>query len=102
MFEKIKGVGKSRMNVLYMAYVQGEVTHEDTNLIPLLMQKNLLKYAGGDKYVLTDFGEQYYTVQIGDRIEDGFGSVWNSTCDKCGKKSMQVVRPGKAQCAICG
>jgi hypothetical protein len=35
-------------------------------------------------------------------IDDGFGGVWSKTCPECGRKSMQVVRPGKVQCAYCG
>ncbi len=31
-------------------------------------------------------------------VGDGFGSAW---CDKCGGKSMAIVRPGKAQCPYC-
>ncbi len=37
-----------------------------------------------------------------DIIEDGFGSSWSAYCAMCGKKTMQVVRPGKVQCADCG
>jgi hypothetical protein len=36
-----------------------------------------------------------------DTISDGFGSEWNSYCPKCGKKTMEVVRPGKVQCNNC-
>ncbi len=35
-------------------------------------------------------------------IEDGFGSRWSAWCAMCGRKSMQVVRPGKVQCEFCG
>jgi hypothetical protein len=35
-------------------------------------------------------------------IEDGFGSSWSIRCPECGQDSMQVVRPGKAQCSNCG
>ena len=35
-------------------------------------------------------------------IADGFGSEWSARCHDCGKLAMQVVRPGKAQCARCG
>jgi len=35
-------------------------------------------------------------------IEDGFGSVWLKRCPECGEMSMEVVRPGKAQCSHCG
>lgn len=37
-----------------------------------------------------------------ERIDDGFGCTWSKTCPNCGGKSMEVVRPGKAQCSICG
>jgi hypothetical protein len=37
-----------------------------------------------------------------DIVEDGFGSAWSAYCPECGKKSVQVVRPGKAQCSHCG
>jgi hypothetical protein len=35
-------------------------------------------------------------------IEDGFGAMCSIRCPQCGLKSMQVVRPGKFQCAFCG
>ena len=35
-------------------------------------------------------------------IDDGFGSVWSIYCAECHKPTMQVVRPGKAQCGDCG
>lgn len=35
-------------------------------------------------------------------IDDGFGCTWSKTCPNCGGKSMEIVRPGKAQCSICG
>ncbi len=34
-------------------------------------------------------------------ISDGFGSTWSIVCPTCSKPSMQVVRPGKIQCANC-
>jgi len=34
-------------------------------------------------------------------IEDGFGSYWSAWCPSCGKKSIVIVRPGKAQCNHC-
>lgn len=37
-----------------------------------------------------------------DIIEDGFGGMWSAYCPECGKKTMVVVRPGKAQCMECG
>lgn len=38
---------------------------------------------------------------VEDVIEDGFGNVWSARCSKCGRYSMQVVRPGEARCAEC-
>ena len=38
----------------------------------------------------------------GEVIEDGFGSSWSAYCAQCGEKTMQIVRPGKVQCAKCG
>ena len=35
-------------------------------------------------------------------ISDGFGSTWSKKCPMCGKDTMEVVRPGKVQCANCG
>ena len=35
-------------------------------------------------------------------IDDGFGNMWSKTCPECGKESMEIVRPGKVQCAYCG
>ncbi len=37
-----------------------------------------------------------------DMIEDGFGSLWPIKCAECGKDTMVVTRPGKAQCMECG
>lgn len=37
-----------------------------------------------------------------DTIEDGFGSVWSAWCPECGKRTMNVVRPGQVQCSNCG
>lgn len=34
-------------------------------------------------------------------IYDGFGTTWSKRCPECGKDSMVVVRPGKAQCDSC-
>jgi hypothetical protein len=42
------------------------------------------------------------TVSADDIIEDGFGNAWSKRCPECGRNSMQVVRPGKAQCGYCG
>lgn len=35
-------------------------------------------------------------------ISDGFGSTWSIVCPECEEPLMQVIRPGKAQCKICG
>ena len=35
-------------------------------------------------------------------IDDGFGNSWSKTCPMCHMQTMQIVRPGKAQCAYCG
>lgn len=42
--------------------------------------------------------------EIGDvnTISDGCGSEWTLECAECGEDTMQVVRPGKAQCSNCG
>ncbi|KKK79506.1 hypothetical protein LCGC14_2832800 [marine sediment metagenome] len=37
-----------------------------------------------------------------DFIDDGFGSQWDKKCAECGQRTMNVVRPGKAQCDNCG
>jgi len=37
-----------------------------------------------------------------DIIDDGFGNQWSAYCAMCGRKSMQIVRPGKVQCKYCG
>lgn len=36
-----------------------------------------------------------------DTITDG-DTTWSAYCQDCGKKTMQVVRPGKIQCSNCG
>ena len=35
-------------------------------------------------------------------IEDGFGNAWANWCHECERYSLEVVRPGKVQCGICG
>ncbi len=35
-------------------------------------------------------------------ISDGHGSTWSAWCNRCGRKSMRVMRPGKVQCGECG
>jgi len=35
-------------------------------------------------------------------LDDGFGMVVHSICPLCGRDSMQIVRPGRTQCAYCG
>lgn len=35
-------------------------------------------------------------------ITDGFGQTWAVKCTKCKRNTMEVVRPGKAQCSKCG
>lgn len=35
-------------------------------------------------------------------ITDGHGNSWLKTCMNCGKPTMVVIRPGKAQCSECG
>jgi len=39
--------------------------------------------------------------KLSNTIKDGFGSEWSKRCPGCGKDTMQVVRPGKAQCTNC-
>ena len=35
-----------------------------------------------------------------DFISDGFGNYWSAYCPQCGRRSLEVVRPGKVQCAF--
>jgi hypothetical protein len=35
-------------------------------------------------------------------LDDGFGSKFSVICEKCGKETMEIVRPGKVQCCNCG
>lgn len=37
-----------------------------------------------------------------DTISDGFGLTCSVVCPQCGKRTMEVVRPGKVQCSNCG
>jgi len=39
--------------------------------------------------------------QAGGTISDGFGTEWSIVCPDCHCETMEVVRPGKAQCSIC-
>ena len=38
----------------------------------------------------------------GNMLDDGFGNSWSKTCPMCHMQTMQIVRPGKVQCSICG
>ena len=42
-----------------------------------------------------------FEVEAKDLITDGFGNYWSPICEKCGEKTTQVVRPGKAACPNC-
>lgn len=35
-------------------------------------------------------------------IDNGFGSIWSAYCPSCGRRTMEIVRPGKARCSRCG
>ena len=35
-------------------------------------------------------------------IDDEFGNAWSSRCPECGNNTMQIIRPGKCQCSVCG
>lgn len=35
-------------------------------------------------------------------LDDGFGNRCSIICPECGRPTMQIVRPGKFQCAECG
>jgi hypothetical protein len=37
-----------------------------------------------------------------DMVKDGFVSSWSKRCPMRGGETMEVVRPGKVQCANCG
>ena len=41
-------------------------------------------------------------IKEANQITDGFGSYWTKTCSHCGQDTMEVVRPGRCQCSICG
>jgi hypothetical protein len=34
-------------------------------------------------------------------VDDGFGNIWSSFCEKCQKNSVVIVRPGDAACRNC-
>lgn len=38
----------------------------------------------------------------GEIVSDGFGNTWSAFCPTCKNKTMQIVRPGKVQCSMCG
>ena len=42
-----------------------------------------------------------YVAGDEDTITDGYAE-WSAWCCMCGNKTMQIVRPGKVQCANCG
>lgn len=35
-------------------------------------------------------------------LSDGFGNWWENWCKRCEERSLQVIRPGKVQCCLCG
>jgi len=60
------------------------------NLAEVLSESHRVKFENGS------------SPSDNDLIEDGFGSKWSAWCSECKQKTMQVVRPGKAQCTNCG
>lgn len=68
-------------------------------------KENMMFYSLADaNEAVADFGfkiEGLVTSEKLETVSDGFGSVWSKICPNCGKSSMQVVRPGKIQCATC-
>lgn len=41
-------------------------------------------------------------IQDDDVEDDGYGTTISKWCAECGRKTHQIVRPGKSQCAWCG
>lgn len=35
-------------------------------------------------------------------IYNDHGNEWDAFCAECGERTMQIMRPGKAQCSNCG
>ena len=35
-------------------------------------------------------------------VSDGCGNMWHRKCIYCGTKTVEVVRPGRAECTNCG
>ena len=85
-------------------YRKGDiVTHKLTNERVIILKR--LFFDPIDLYYRirrSDFSIEETVEQATDTISDSFGSTWSAYCPECGKKTMQVVRPGKVQCANCG
>ena len=39
--------------------------------------------------------------QDGCYIGDGFGGLWSTKCPRCGRKTIEIIRPGVARCVEC-
>ena len=49
-----------------------------------------------------EYSEFWRALDDSPRIEDGHGNWWHKRCPRCGRNTMKVVSPGKAQCTMCG
>jgi len=99
-------VNKEELLILFDAltvYIRsGEFKPEQSDAIESLWHK--LRWACTYPHLLTQDAADLANAprQNGDVVEDGFGSAVSVFCPKCGGKTMQVVRPGKFQCGVCG
>ncbi len=51
---------------------------------------------------IVDFVNGEFFKDVPDSEDDGFGGGCVQPCHECGLRMMQVVRPGKVQCGLCG
>lgn len=110
-FEKIvqikksgKGVSKKRLIKEY------DLVNADFYLLACLADLTL---TGEDFYThryqdkknsqnQTQNHKSIYSGENDNTVSDGFGNAWMNFCHKCEQRSIEVVRPGKAQCINCG
>jgi hypothetical protein len=106
---------------LYRAYVEGEID-DGEEMVPVMSHAELeevianyeKRYGMSSEEFLSkpredtfDFNDWRMLLEISNEhdpywITDDCGSYWPAICERCHERTMQVVRPGEAECANCG
>jgi len=105
-------VGKE-VHEMWYSYDEIFIRHANFTGIILSPGWEASKGCCGEKKLFEELGREvlYYCngavsaagkIKQDDIIEDGYGGAWSIVCCMCGARTMQVVRPGKVQCSMCG